>query len=111
VCRTAGVTTRQGDLFGFGALKGWATGKRGYATDNLGLDPEDAPLVQPVRQKLAVPGNSPVDVSETRFSALSRQLDARLKTVLRYEEFQAFDLGRSGQLSWSLLWRNIWSDA
>ena len=69
-----------------------------YAAHHLGLDPESDQLVRLVRRKLAVPGNSPVDVSEARIAALSRQLNARLKTVLRDAEFQAFDLGRAVKL-------------
>ena len=69
-----------------------------YAAKHLGLDPGNAHMVSLVRQKLAVPGNLPVDVSEERFAALKRQLDARLRTVLRDKEFQAFDLDRAIRL-------------
>lgn len=66
-----------------------------HAAQHLGLDIGDAHLVNMVRQKLAVPGNLPVDVSQQRLAALRRQLDARLKTVLRSSEFHAFDLDRA----------------
>jgi len=66
-----------------------------YAIQHLGLDVNDARLVGLIRQKLAVPGNLPVDVSADRLKALRRQLDARLKAVLRDRDFQAFDLERA----------------
>ena len=69
-----------------------------YAAQHLGLDPENAQLIELVREKLAVPGNSSVDVSDARFAALKRQLDTRLKTVLRDEAFRAFDLGQAMEL-------------
>lgn len=63
-----------------------------YAVRKLGIDPEDAALISSVRQKLTVPGNGPVDVSDTRFALLRRQLDTRLKPVLRAADFEGFDL-------------------
>lgn len=66
-----------------------------YAVQNIGLHPNAAEFVGLVRQKLDVPGNLAVDVSPARFAALRRQLDARLRTVLREKEFQAFDLDRA----------------
>jgi predicted nucleotidyltransferase component of viral defense system len=66
-----------------------------YAAEHLGLELSDVQLVEMVRQKLAVPGNLPVDVSKERLAALRRQVDARLKTVLRNNEFEAFDLDRA----------------
>lgn len=66
-----------------------------YAAEHLGMNADDAQLVDNVRQKLAVPGNSPVDLSQERLAGLRRQLNARLKTVLRSKEFQAFDLNRA----------------
>ncbi len=66
-----------------------------YASQHLGLDPTDPELVELVQRKLAVPGNLPVDVSPERFALLERQLDARLKAVLRDREFAEFDLRRA----------------
>ena len=63
-----------------------------YAVSHLDLDPADPHLIEMVRQKLTVPGNSPVDVGPERLATLKRQLNARLRTVLRDREFQAFDL-------------------
>jgi cell division FtsZ-interacting protein ZapD len=61
----------------------------------LGLQLADATLIALVRQKLAVPGNEPVDVSDVRLAALRQQLDSRLKPVLRTKYFDEFDLERA----------------
>jgi predicted nucleotidyltransferase component of viral defense system len=57
-------------------------------------------LIEPVflnlvRQKLAVPGNSPVDTSQTRRESLVSQLDTNLKPVLRSSDYEAFDIDRA----------------
>jgi predicted nucleotidyltransferase component of viral defense system len=65
-----------------------------YAVRTGKLDPAAGQLLELVRQKLAVPGNEPVDVSEEKAAALRRQVEAQLKPVLRNEDFQAFDLDR-----------------
>ncbi len=69
-----------------------------YMVEHLGLDACNAQLVDLVRRKLAVPGNLPIDLGKERLAALRRQRDARLKAVLRYREFQAFDLDRAVKL-------------
>lgn len=66
-----------------------------HAARRLGSDLGHPEMVSLVRRKLAVPGNLPVDVSPQRFVALKRQLDARLKPVLREMDYQAFDLDRA----------------
>ena len=66
-----------------------------YAGQHLGLDMDGDQMVDLVRQKLAVPGNLPVDVGEQRLADLKRQLDARLRTVLRERDFRAFDLDQA----------------
>jgi len=66
-----------------------------YAISRLGLDTADPRLVDMVRQKLAVPGNPPVNVSPERLADLRRQLSTRLRTVLRADEFKAFDLDQA----------------
>ncbi len=66
-----------------------------YAVQRLGLDASDMQLVGLVRRKLAVPGNLPVDIGTERLASLRRQLDARLRMVLRDRDFQAFDLDRA----------------
>jgi hypothetical protein len=56
------------------------------------LEPESVGLV---REKLAVPGNDPVDVSAARLAALRPQLESELKAVLRAGDFAEFDLERA----------------
>ncbi len=69
-----------------------------YAVENLGLHLDNAEFGDLVRQKLNVPGNLAVDVSKERLTALRRQLDTRLRTVLREKEFRTFDLDRAIRL-------------
>ncbi|HEX7010426.1 MAG TPA: nucleotidyl transferase AbiEii/AbiGii toxin family protein [Phycisphaeraceae bacterium] len=69
-----------------------------HAVERLGFAVDDRKLIAMIRQKLAVPGNLAVDVSSERFASLKRQLDARLRMVLRDVEFQAFDLERAIRL-------------
>jgi len=52
-------------------------------------------LLELVRQKVAVPGNEPVDVSGGRLAALKLQVDSRLKPVLRKNDFSDFSLERA----------------
>lgn len=55
----------------------------------------DRQLLELVRAKLAVPGNTPVDVSPSRLTTLRGQLRADLLPVLRPADFEAFDLDRA----------------
>jgi predicted nucleotidyltransferase component of viral defense system len=66
-----------------------------YAVRRLGVDPTEVDFVDLVRRKLAVPGNPPVDAGPGKLALLQRQLDARLKTVLRDADFEAFHLERA----------------
>lgn len=66
-----------------------------HAVRKDGLNPEDAELVNHVRQKLAIPGNEPIDVSERRLSGLHQQVEPQLRPVLRERDFAEFDLGRA----------------
>ncbi|MBI4915905.1 MAG: nucleotidyl transferase AbiEii/AbiGii toxin family protein [Acidobacteria bacterium] len=59
------------------------------------LDAGDAALIGLAQSKLAVPGNAAVDVSEGRLATLRRQVDLRLRPVLRPADFAAFDLDRA----------------
>jgi hypothetical protein len=61
----------------------------------LGLNPDDADLITLVRRKITVAGNDGVDVSASRLSALRHQVEPQLRSVLRLEDFSAFDLQRS----------------
>lgn len=62
------------------------------------MNPRDASFIDLIKQKLAVPGNNPVDVSKKRLSATRRQLDAELKPVLRTQDYAAFDLEKAFQV-------------
>jgi hypothetical protein len=52
-------------------------------------------LLALVRGKLAVPGNDPIDTSETKIAALRNQLRTQLEPVLRRKDFEAFVLERA----------------
>ncbi len=66
-----------------------------YAVRTLGVKSDDDELLGLVQSKLRVPGNDPVDVSFSRLSALRQQVEPQLRTVLRAEDFGAFDLDRA----------------
>jgi hypothetical protein len=66
-----------------------------YAMCRLGLRPQDPALIELVKGKLAVSGNEPVDVSESRLSALRQQLEPQLNPVLRRKDLAQFDLERA----------------
>ena len=69
-----------------------------YAVRLLDLRPDATELIEMVRRKLAVSGNEPVNVSESRLAALRQQLDPQLKPVLRAKDFAEFDLDRAFKL-------------
>ena len=66
-----------------------------HAVRRLGIRLDDPQLVGLVRQKLAVPGNDPPDVSPARLDALRAQVETELMPVLRAADFAAFDLDRA----------------
>jgi predicted nucleotidyltransferase component of viral defense system len=66
-----------------------------YAVRKGGLRTDDANFIDQVGQKLAIPGNDPVDVSERRLDALRRQVEPELRPVLREPDFTEFDLDRA----------------
>ncbi|MBN2317987.1 MAG: nucleotidyl transferase AbiEii/AbiGii toxin family protein [Acidobacteria bacterium] len=66
-----------------------------YASQKLEIPVEDRKFIKLVKQKLSVPGNFPVDTSQTRLDILRQQLDTQLKPVLREKDFLEFDLERS----------------
>jgi predicted nucleotidyltransferase component of viral defense system len=66
-----------------------------HAVRKLYFQPHEAQLVALVKQKLAVPGNEPVDISGPRLAALRQQLEPQLKPVLRDSDFAEFDLDRA----------------
>jgi predicted nucleotidyltransferase component of viral defense system len=63
-----------------------------YAIKRLGLNILESDLVGLVREKLAVPGNEPIDLSGSRLEALGVQLEPELEAVLRPADFEEFDL-------------------
>lgn len=69
-----------------------------HAVRALGIDAHNVGLIELIRQKLAVPGNESVDVSPARLAKLRPQLEARLRPVLRQQDFDAFDLDRVCEL-------------
>jgi hypothetical protein len=66
-----------------------------YAVQAGRLRPGAASFASRVRQKLAIPGNEEIDVSDTRREQLVRQLEAELRPVLRPADFEAFDFDRA----------------
>lgn len=66
-----------------------------YANRKLLLKHDDEQMVGLVRQKLAIPGNEPVNTSEQRLSELRQQVEAQLRPVLRENDFREFDLERA----------------
>jgi len=66
-----------------------------HAVRGLSLGVLEPELVELVREKLAVPGNDPADVSPARLAALRPQLESQLKAVLRARDFAQFDLDRA----------------
>lgn len=65
-----------------------------YACLNLNLNLDDATLVDMIRRKLAVSGNSPANLSDERRSTLEKQVEGQLRPVLRPRDFERFDLQR-----------------
>jgi len=59
------------------------------------LDTGDQRLIELVRNKLAVPGNDPLDFSDEKHEILKRQVQAQLRPVLRETDFVLFDLKRA----------------
>ncbi|MDO9508341.1 MAG: nucleotidyl transferase AbiEii/AbiGii toxin family protein [Thermovirgaceae bacterium] len=66
-----------------------------YAERRLGINARKPGLVGLVREKMAIPGNEPADVSSARLDTLRRQVESQLKSVLRERDFEEFDLDRS----------------
>jgi len=59
------------------------------------IQPDDARLIDLIRQKVAIPGNEPIDVSEEKLESLRKQIAAELKPVLRESDFAEFDIDRA----------------
>ena len=59
------------------------------------INTDDQRLIGLVRNKLAVPGNDPLDVSDEKHEILKRQVQGQLRPVLREADYAAFDLKRA----------------
>jgi len=69
-----------------------------FALGRLNLDLKDHRLMVLVTDKLKVPDNDPIDISQSRREILRAQLDTQLKPVLRPQDFEKFDLDRAFEL-------------
>jgi hypothetical protein len=66
-----------------------------YASQKLDLHIDDEEFIRLVRQKLSVPGNFQVDISQPRLEVLRQQLEGQLRPVLREKDYSDFDLERA----------------
>jgi predicted nucleotidyltransferase component of viral defense system len=66
-----------------------------YAVRKLDFRPLEREMTELVKEKLAIPGNEPIDVSPERLASLQKQLNTQLKPVLRPSDFAEFDLERA----------------
>jgi hypothetical protein len=69
----------------------FVTGQR----ESIKVEVGDHQLLALVGKKLAVTGNEPVDISESKLATLRRQLVGQLQPVLRAGDFEQFDLERA----------------
>ena len=66
-----------------------------YASRKLNLHMDDGEFIGLVKQKLLVPGNFQVDISQPRLAVLRQQLEGQLRPVLREKDYSDFDLERA----------------
>lgn len=66
-----------------------------YAMRKLDFRPLEREMTELVKEKLAIPGNEPIDASPARLALLRKQLNPQLKPVLRPSDFAEFDLDRA----------------
>ena len=59
------------------------------------IDIERQQFIELVKNKLAVPGNLPANISTERMDGLVAQIGSRLRPVLREEDYQSFDVQRA----------------
>lgn len=62
------------------------------------VDMKDQHLIKLLTEKIKVPGNPPVDISNSRKEKLKTQINTELKPVLRPSDFESFDLERAFQM-------------
>jgi len=63
-----------------------------YAVKHLGFDAQEPELIEMVRRKLAVPGNSGLNKGAGRLAEMKRQQMTRLRPVLRDADYGEFNL-------------------
>jgi len=72
-----------------------------HAVELGGLDPTNKVVLELVEKKLTIPDTPPVDVSQTKYEELCRQLEPQLRPVLKEDDFvefkveQAFEIVRN----------------
>ncbi|MCD6352860.1 MAG: nucleotidyl transferase AbiEii/AbiGii toxin family protein [Proteobacteria bacterium] len=66
-----------------------------YAAKKMKLDFLEPDFLRIVKAKLDVPGNDPLDVSSDRKQEIDKQLNGRLKPVLRPGDIAGFDLNEA----------------
>ena len=69
-----------------------------YAARKMKLDIDDHDFLIMVKQKLYVPGNTPVDISLEYKLELDRQLEGQLRPVLRPVDFDSFDMDEAFEM-------------
>lgn len=66
-----------------------------HAARSGNLDSESSEFIDLLHRKLDVQGLRPIDLSDKRLDGLRRQLDTELRSVLREDDFNRFDLDRA----------------
>ncbi len=66
-----------------------------HAARKMKLDLDDHNFLIMVKQKLNVPGNTPVDISLEYKRELNRQLESQLRPVLRPADFDSFNMNEA----------------
>jgi len=69
-----------------------------YAVRKMKLDINDHDFLIMVKQKLDVPGNTPVDISLEYKRELDRQQEGQLRPVLRPADFDSFNMDEAFEL-------------
>ncbi|MBW1805939.1 MAG: nucleotidyl transferase AbiEii/AbiGii toxin family protein [Deltaproteobacteria bacterium] len=69
-----------------------------HAVRKIKLDLDDHDFLIMVKQKLDVPGNTPVDISLEYKRELDRQLEGQLRPVLRPADFDSFNMDEAFEL-------------
>jgi predicted nucleotidyltransferase component of viral defense system len=69
-----------------------------YAARKALFDPAEPAFIELVKRKLSIPGNAPMDVSEERRRQLLRQVETKLRPVLKERGYRDFDPQRAIKL-------------